>query len=694
MRKQRLVVTRSEQRGFPAWLVLVLLFLGIAGAPCPSPGQPPQSPAAPPTVTASVTPEPGALILERRPAIAVLFEDPEGILDPASLTMEVDGVDVTLLLAIENGRVTYRSPADLAPGEHTVKVTVADRSGEALEPVEWGFKIRRFARLEEASVSGELTSKYQWATRKFTPETPRHLFENNLSIRGLLKEADVAADLEANIRYRDEFRPLPPEAPTEKLDIGNYRLRVTRDPLAFELGDVVINEGFFGSPRLSRRGMHALLKGTEPIGVQLHLFGTRYEATQGHDPFFGVEDSDSILYGGALTVAPLADPELLKLHVLNVYGRRVSDDPGSNVGTIVAGERGDLFSFGAASSLLGGRLKLEGEIALSKFDTDTTDEFKDQTDKAYRLRLEGVHDVGVLLEAPVQTRLTGEYTFVGFSFRSPSNPGLQPDRKGYSVKADTLWRVALVTLGYGAFHDNTDRLELIPTVKTRAWNGGIRLVPPDLPSVALNWTRAAQENFDQPVEFGPKRLDNVQDTYALAVAHAREAWNAELVGSLNVFRDRTFPVQQGDKNTWTLQATATLRPLASLVITPGLNYTRLEDKQKVVFLEDNTTVRERATADTWTATLTAAQELVPKILIADLQVSGTWADSSDRTVDNRTYGGAARLAWNVGKLFSDWGKQVLSLRTNFNRVRDHVSGTNRNDIGIFLILEVLAPYLF
>jgi len=66
--------------------------------------------------------------------------------------------------------------------------------------------------------------------------------------------------------------------------------------------------------------------------------------------------------------------------------------------------------------------------------------------------------------------------------------------------------------------------------------------------------------------------------------------------------------------------------------------------------------------------------------------------TSDDATNNQTYGGTGRITWNLGKLFWDYGKQALSLRTNFNRTRDMVTHTDTNEIGVFLILDLLSPY--
>lgn len=673
----------------------------LAGAQAPP--QPPAQPASALAVSGR-TPEAGKLIVERRPVIAVTLGDP-GAVDPKSIVMEVDATDVTLFVKVEAGKVTYVPASDLKHGEHTVKLTASDKSGAAVQPVEWKFKIRRFPFLEEASLEGDLTGSYERAIRKAKKEpkddsgvskkteTPLNLFSGNLHVNGLVKEEELTAKLDSNIRYVDEFRPRArPKSDAEKLDIANYLISVNRNPLTFEMGDVLINEGFFGAPSLSRRGMHLQAKGLEQVGAQLHLFGTRYESTQGHDPFFGPEESDSVLYGGALTVAPFQDRELLKLHALNAKGHRFSTAPGSNVGTIVSGEEGELVSFGTSSGFFGGKVKLQTEIAFSEFDTDTTNEFKEESDKAYRGRLEMGHDVAMLLDSPVMVRFGSEYSYVGFRFRSPANPGVQPDREGYSLKTDTIWKIATLSLGYSKFNDNTDRLDLLPRVRTYAWNTGLTLAPQNLPSLGLNYAFADQRSYYEPEEFGPKRIDNFQHTYGFTTAYGREAWNVNLGGSVNYFQDETLTVQAGDKVTWTAQTGLTLKPFTSTSISPSFNFNLIDDQDKQVFLRDNTRVQRRVYGETLTGTVNLTQEFIPKVLNLDISVSGASTQSSDDTVDNQTYGGVGRLSWNVGKLFSDWGRQAVSLRMNFNRVKDHITPQDKNEIGVFVILDLLAPF--
>ena len=693
------------------WLAGPLLGECLAQAPAaPAPAAPASAAAAQPVplAVAAQTPEPGKLILERRPRISATLGDAAAV-DPKTVTVEVDGVDVTLLVTVEQGRITYTPPADLAHGERTVRISAAGPGGVAFAPAEWKFKIRRFAAFEEASLSGELSSTFERALRKpkkepadasgvsKKTETPVNNLQNNLSVRGLLKEGDFTARLDSNLRYNDEFRPRArPKSANDKLDIANYLIGVERNPLLFELGDVSIQEGFFGAPSLSRRGMHLKLDQLQSTGLAAQAFGTRYETTQGHDPFFGPEDGDSVLYGGAVLVAPFQDRELLKLHGLGVRGHRFSSAPGSNVGAIVSGERGELWSFGTSSALFGGQLKFSTEIAFSEFDQDTLDEAREEADKAWRARLEGTQGLGSVLDAPVMTLAAFEYSYVGFSFRSPANPGIQPDRRGFTFKDDTTWKIVIFSWGYSAFEDNTDLLVQLPRVRSRTWEAALGLAPPELPSPVFTYKRQTQRSFYEPESFGEKGVDNTQTTYDLRVTwglgeNLSANWGATLI-VLDDKRLITSTTTGGDTYTWQAQMGLTLKPLTTLSVSPNYNYTRLDEKTKTVVLASGETVHDRVRTETHTGTLTLAQELIAKILILDVQASGAASASSDDSVDNQTYSGVARLTWNVGSLFWAYGKQALSLRTNFNRVVDHVARRDTNEVGIFLILDLLSPY--
>jgi hypothetical protein len=101
---------------------------------------------------------------------------------------------------------------------------------------------------------------------------------------------------------------------------------------------------------------------------------------------------------------------------------------------------------------------------------------------------------------------------------------------------------------------------------------------------------------------------------------------------------------------------------------------------------------QRVRTETLTGTLTSVYEIIPTLLTLDVSASGASTQTSDHTQDNQVWSGMSRLSWNLGKLFWDYGKQAVSLRVNWSRTIDHIVPRDTNEIGVFMILDLLSPY--
>ena len=77
----------------------------------------------------------------RRPPLAFTLADDGSGIDPATLRVLLDGVDVAPFGTLIDGHFGYVPPADLAYGHHTVSVAVSDRYGNAMAPQQWGFDV-------------------------------------------------------------------------------------------------------------------------------------------------------------------------------------------------------------------------------------------------------------------------------------------------------------------------------------------------------------------------------------------------------------------------------------------------------------------------------------------------------------------------------------------------------------------------
>lgn len=88
---------------------------------------------------ASVSPADGSRVVERdRTTISARLTDDGRGVDPGSVTLRVDGRDVTRNARIDGNEINYRD--DLGRGRHTAELTVRDRAGNTARKA-WSFEV-------------------------------------------------------------------------------------------------------------------------------------------------------------------------------------------------------------------------------------------------------------------------------------------------------------------------------------------------------------------------------------------------------------------------------------------------------------------------------------------------------------------------------------------------------------------------
>jgi hypothetical protein len=92
-------------------------------------------------VLSDVRPDPGSSSSDATPVISVAVADAGVGVDPASVQMTVDGLDVSAHGSFGAGRFSYTPAADLAFGPHAVSVTAADTAGNRSVPLTWSFDV-------------------------------------------------------------------------------------------------------------------------------------------------------------------------------------------------------------------------------------------------------------------------------------------------------------------------------------------------------------------------------------------------------------------------------------------------------------------------------------------------------------------------------------------------------------------------
>lgn len=94
-----------------------------------------------PPVISDVRPDAGSSSSDATPVVSAAVADAGVGVDPASIRMTVDGVDVSAQGSFANGRFAYTPATDLAFGTHTVSVTASDIAGNRSAPFTWSFDV-------------------------------------------------------------------------------------------------------------------------------------------------------------------------------------------------------------------------------------------------------------------------------------------------------------------------------------------------------------------------------------------------------------------------------------------------------------------------------------------------------------------------------------------------------------------------
>lgn len=631
--------------------------------PAPAPKQPRPSPE-----QFRFLPAPESVVIGRRPQIEAIFPPdlPAKVQD--SVVVAVDGTDVTTQVTRQPGRLTYRPASGLKPGPHTVTLTFPDPGSDTSEPINWSFSIRDYAGLEEGSLDVEGSLTYEQAARRLQGTDPHWNLAGNVKISGRASERGVVVTLDGNIRYIDAEGPGPPgpgQTPRNNLDLADFLFTVSKDPHRFQLGDVQVTESFLSTGgSFPRRGG---LLAADIFGTEVHLFSVRSNSIVGFDYGLGINDPDRRVQGASVARDLLPD-KALRMKVTYLDGENASPQS-FNTGSAEGGQSGDLVSVSATSSLFGQKLRGEAEVAFSRFDANTADEFGRRSDSGVRFKLDGT-----LWE---RLNLGAEYQRLGLYFQSIANPYFVRDREGFTLSANAPWGPNQFNLGFSQAHDNVRDDLLLPRIEQRTYAAAWGLQITDYPSLTLGYNRSEQRSTREPVGFAG--VDTVTDAFNAGVAYGQPTWNANVNGGYSI-QDNHNGTTPPDTTTWNAMLGLGYRPTPNLNLAPSVGFTR-----------SNTRLTD-VTTDNYLATLTANIAIIQDILNLDSQSSFTRTVADDNSTESNSFTGIFRLSLSLERFLLNYGKQTVSVRLNYNRTDDLINAVNsRDQWGAFFIVDLLAP---
>lgn len=108
----------------------------------------------------------GAVIDDAQPVIAADASRLESPLDPRTVTISLNGVDVTPSADVTAAYILFQPPAPLTPGRYDVRITASDVSKKRIEPLAWSFTISAAAQPAppELPPTDNTTGRFSWST--------------------------------------------------------------------------------------------------------------------------------------------------------------------------------------------------------------------------------------------------------------------------------------------------------------------------------------------------------------------------------------------------------------------------------------------------------------------------------------------------------------------------------------------------
>ncbi len=566
-----------------------------------------------------LSPDTSGVVVGKRPTLKWKIGD---MAAGDALLVMMDGVDITALVRCDDGGICiYRPFQVLAAGDHSVQFIWRDREGlEHSETVQ--FQSRQTSLFQEAYTSTEASVNYQAVLdKRDQPQIPYSKADSEITSEASLKTTRWHFTAKSQFRYLDQNLPVMP--PQEKgIDLVNFLVSsgYQKDAMKMEgeLGDVQVSETQNTVNGYARRGGQLFL---DYKALGLHAFSVQTDQVFGLDGGLGIgTDPFDQLTGISGSLSLLK--EQLKLKTLFAKG----GERGSSFGisTLDGGKKGEVAALVMEAALLDQRLSIEGEYDVSKYDGDTSDEFGQESDKAYRIKLAWN---GSTFGADAS------YEYMGPEYEVIGNQGLPKNREGFTLGGRIMAPVHSLDVRFSRFNDNVEDDDLYPTVYTS--EGSISYTFSKFQSlpISISYQKSIQDSSDEP-EYTPE-TDFHTDTVNLNLTWIKGLWNLGIQGGYSYMNDKTGMI--GDTTTVIFSFTPSYSG-THLQITPMFSYNK-----SITHIIDVET-------DTYTANLDLQWQMTKRL---HWSAAGNYniMQADDDSMDQRNLNLNCRLAY---KLMEGW----------------------------------------
>lgn len=583
----------------------------------------------------------------------------------STLQVELDGYDITAVVATADGRLTLPLPSlPLTPGEHALRILSANAEGDIETLAEHTLDVYQRAGRREAAQQWNLllSDNYRFAQHPDEGNADPHNTGNGaLQWAGKFDVGTWVAESGLNLLYDSTTPTFPGQ---KRLQLPALDLRVTRrlgsGSLGLAFGDGEVTSGSLIFSGFDRRGLR----------LEASALDERFTAqafTLHADPVTNLDadlppfDTDSSVVGAQANISPFSrHPDALRLSAGWVDG----DSQLAGVGIVNPGlDALSMPSYGGHASMIAldsfalqRALWLHGEYAASRFDSDGEGTGAPARNDHARRFVAQLSSGGALAWPALDSWTLGfESQWVGAHFFSLGNLLLAGDLdlgQGYATVATHG-----ATLEARVLQQNTDVADdpQAPRTDSDQQNLSLSYSPPSLDPAAApwNWLGVPSMNLGYVATANTLRaadrvvagydLDSRQRALSAGLDFTQSHFSFGLSAERVNRRDLSQPLivddfalyEPGpDSRETLLGVNVAWSPNERLTLSPQWQRSRVRE----------TPDGNRTDNDLWSLQLQAS--LIPEVLTLQLG----WSDSSDRPQAFELPQEALRLTSNTGNL--------------------------------------------
>ena len=603
-------------------------------------------------------------VIAKKPEVRVEFAEAM-VLD--SLVVIVDGTDVTELLTITENGFDYKPIMVLPAGTHSISISATDNEGRQLRK-DVTFYTRHSKALEEVYATNEASVIYESVLEKPKEDnyTPYSQLEGNLTSDLKVKEHEHEYTFNTNVRFLDQSMPV--SSPQKKgFDVASWLFTAsyTTDTgkLMANIGDVQVNETEFTVASLSRRGG---VFNIQQNNLHMNFFSLMSKQVFGFDGGTGIDfDTDDHILGFSLGTPLFND----KVQVKTVYAEGGEQGSSYGISTTSGKQKGRVIGLILSSDLLDNKLKTDFEAGFTRYDPDTSDEFGDHTDEAYRVKVHGFFN---------RYSYEAVYEYIGRDYDVIGNQFLQKDKEGVSFMNSLNLDVHTLSVMLSRYNDNVRGDDLFPRIVNYYGSMDYSFNKfPKLP-MGISYQKSIQESTKEPS--GAYELDLHNDMISGRINYIKDRMNLGFMTSYSLMNDKTETNNDTTNITYTLTSSYNI---PNISVSPSFSL-----NQSKIHITDVRT-------DTYLVNLDVRSNFFKKRLFCDVGSSYNVTKANDDSIDNWNLNTNFRIAYNLKDFMKGYADPTIALRGSYMKFTDKAySGADNEEFRLLLVLATSIPFSF